>query len=138
MSEALSCPSARPDMAGARVLGVVQRTGEGPRVAYAAGQVPVTEEVLAATGPVPPMQVYRFAAPCQARKCQHFDGATCQLATRIVLGLEAATAHLPACAIRRDCRWYHQEGAAACHRCPQVVTEITAADDPVRAVAEPV
>jgi hypothetical protein len=29
---------------------------------------------------------------------------------------------LPACRIRPDCRWFVQEGRAACLRCPQIVT----------------
>lgn len=131
-----SCPSAQPDMPGAQVLGVVQRDDAGaPGLSYAAGHVPVTPEVLAATGPVPPTLVYRFAAPCAASKCGHFDGERCRLATRIAEGLAPRVDHLPACAIRRSCRWFDQEGARACHRCPQVVTQLVDADDPLHAVA---
>jgi len=49
--------------------------------------------------------------------------------------LEPAADKLPPCVIRPTCRWYKQEGAAACHRCPQIVTKNPAADDRLRLVA---
>ena len=36
---------------------------------------------------------------------------------------------VPRCAIRRTCRWFAQEGAAACHACPFVITDARGADD---------
>jgi hypothetical protein len=42
---------------------------------------------------------------------------------------------LPACTIRRECRWFRQEGRAACQRCPQIVTGNTEADDRLKEVA---
>lgn len=138
MTAPLSCPSAQPDMPGAQVLGVVERdAGGAPRLAYAAGHVPVTDAVLAATGPVPPTLVYRFAAGCAESKCQHFDGSACQLAARIARQLGPEVSALPACAIRKTCRWHAQEGAAACHRCPQVVTQLEDATGPMASVARP-
>jgi hypothetical protein len=38
---------------------------------------------------------------------------------------------LPACAIRPACRWWQQEGKAACQRCPQVVTQAYAPSERV-------
>jgi hypothetical protein len=29
---------------------------------------------------------------------------------------------LPPCTIRKECRWFAQEGAAACMRCPEITT----------------
>jgi hypothetical protein len=29
---------------------------------------------------------------------------------------------LPPCVIRKECRWFAQEGAAACMRCPEITT----------------
>jgi len=43
--------------------------------------------------------------------------------------------HLPACNIRPDCRWFRQEGRAACVRCPQIVTGTHDADETLRKVA---
>jgi hypothetical protein len=114
-------------MAQLRLLGVVERTDEGPRVAYLNEDVSVTDELLAQTMPVPPTEVFRFAAQCEERRCTHFDGARCQLATRIVHILPVVVETLPICLIRSTCRWFSQEGRAACVRCPQVVTETSEA-----------
>ena len=121
-SSGLDCPSAQPNMADARILGVITSTEEGPRVAYLNAVQPVTNEYLALAGSFPPSRVMRFAARCQEQKCTHFDGENCQLAARIVERMAEVSATLPPCTIRRTCRWHAQEGAAACARCPQVVT----------------
>jgi len=132
----LLCPSAQPEMKGCRVLGVVGGTAERPELAYLNQPLPVTEEVLRLAGPVKPTEVFRFAAHCEEKACRHFDGARCQLATRIVQILPAVTEGLPACIIRPTCRWYQQEGKAACLRCPQVVTQTYEASDDYRRAAE--
>ena len=117
------CPSAQPDMAGSVVFGVVGGTVEEPRVGYLDQPLPVTPEILALTGPVSPTEVFRIAAPCAGHACQHFDGARCRLATRTVQMLPAVVEKLPPCRIRPRCRWFQQEGKAACLRCPLIVTE---------------
>jgi hypothetical protein len=119
----LLCPSAQPEMEDARVLGVLGGTPEAPALTYLNDRLGVTDELLASTAPVKPTQVLRFAARCQEKACCHFDGRNCNLATRIVQILPPVTEALPACLIRPECRWYQQEGKAACMRCPQVVTE---------------
>jgi hypothetical protein len=119
----LLCPSAQPGMEGSRVLGVVSGTPESPMLAYLNERLDVSTELLASVAPAKPTQVFRFAAQCEEKGCCHFDGVNCRLATRIVQILPAVTEALPACLIRPDCRWYKQEGRAACMRCPQVVTE---------------
>jgi hypothetical protein len=117
------CPSAQPEMKGAVVFGLVLGTITEPRVAYLAEAQPITKEVLALAGPVKPAEVFRLAAPCAGHGCQHFDGMHCGLATRTAQVLPPVTDALPACVIRPECRWWQQEGKAACMRCPQVVTE---------------
>jgi hypothetical protein len=89
---------------------------------YMSEHVPATEEVLAMAAPLKPTEVFRLAATCAEHKCPHFDGSDCQLATRIVQILPAVVDTLPPCIIRKDCRWYSQEGGAACRRCPEVTT----------------
>ena len=116
------CPSAQPAMAGSMAFGVVTGTAEEPRVAWLEKPVPVTDDLLALTGPVPPTQVLRFSAPCQESACCHFDGKDCQLATRLVQLMPLVDSTLPPCKIRQDCRWFVQEGRRACARCPQIVT----------------
>ena len=136
----VQCPSARPEMPGATILGVINGSVEQPRVAYLDQTQPVTGEILALAEPVSPTQVFRFAAPCAGNACQHFDGANCKLATRIVEHLPEAVDDLPECTIRSACRWWMQEGAAACRRCPLVVTESYGAleiSEPLRVAADP-
>jgi len=116
------CPSAQPEMAGSVAFGVVTGTSGQPRVAWIEKPVPVSAELMALTAPVPATQVLRIAAPCQEKACCHFDGADCRLADRLVQLLPPATERLPACQIRPDCRWFLQEGKAACYVCPQIVT----------------
>lgn len=109
-------------MAGSIAFGVVGGTADAPRVTWIEKPVPVTDDLIALTGPVPPTQVLRIAAPCQEKACCHFDGKDCRLATRLVQLMPSVTPSLPPCQIRADCRWFIQEGVAACYRCPQIVT----------------
>jgi hypothetical protein len=136
----IQCPSARPEMPHSAAFGVVLGSVEQPRVAFLEQTLPVTVELLALAGPVAPTEVFRFAAPCAGRACQHFDGTNCRLATRIVERLPAAVNRLPECAIRPACRWWLQEGDEACFRCPLVATESHGAAEiaePLRVAADP-
>ena len=116
------CPSAQPGMDNCRVLGVVQHDAPRPMVLYLKEPVRATPDVLAMAGPLRPTEVFRLSATCETGNCPHFDGADCQLATRIVTMRPPAVDTLPRCVIRRDCRWFSQEGGAACLRCPEVTT----------------
>jgi hypothetical protein len=124
-------------MAGARVFGVRRAGPDGARTAYLDRPVEATAEVLALAGPVVPTQVLRLAATCEESRCSHFDGTDCRLASQIVQLLPPVVAVLPRCAIRADCRWFAQEGRAACLRCPQVVTEMADAPEPLKQAARP-
>jgi hypothetical protein len=117
------CPSAQPDWEGSVAIGVVSGTAAEPRVTHFPDSVPVDEGLLALTEPVTPAEVLRFAAPCLCTGCMHFEGETCQLARRVVRVLAPVTTRLPKCSIRPRCRWFQQEGRAACARCPQIVTD---------------
>ncbi len=109
-------------MPGSIVFGIVAGTADEPRVAWIERPVPVTGDLLALTAPLAPTQVLRIAAPCQEHACCHFDGTDCRLATRLVQLMPAVVDALPPCRVRPDCRWFLQEGKAACARCPQIVT----------------
>ncbi len=126
------CPSAQPDMQNCRVLGVVQ---PGSTMVYLNEILPATEAVLAMAAPRKPTEIFRLAATCEESKCSHFDGKDCRLATRIVQGMQEVVDILPPCLIRRECRWYSQEGGAACKRCPQVTTVNYQASEELQAVA---
>jgi hypothetical protein len=117
------CPSARADWDNSQVFGVVSGTVDVPKVSYLKHTRPSTETISKLQGEVTPEEVFRVAAPCEEKSCQHFDGQDCRLAMRIVDQLPVVADQLPPCAIRRDCRWWQQEGVAAYFRCPQVVTD---------------
>src|SRR5262249_55626968 len=129
------CPSAQPDMKSSRVLGVIAGKPDAPELAYLKEPLPVTPELLTLSAPVKPTEVFRFAAHCEEFACRHFDGTHCTLATRITESLRVVSSSLPLCLIRPTCRWYQQEGRAACMRCPQVVTHVYAPTDDMRWVA---
>jgi hypothetical protein len=115
------CPSAQPQHEGARVFGVQTGTSaENFRVGYLTEAHPVTEELLALAGHAAPTEILRIAAYCV--KCEHHDGVGCRLATRVATMLEPVVNSVPRCAVRPTCLWFHQEGKAACVRCPQVTT----------------
>lgn len=116
------CPSAQPGMERATILGVVQQDGPTPVVEYLNERLAATPEVLALAAPLKPTEVFRLAATCAEHKCPHFDGADCQLASRVVNMLPPAVDSLPPCSIRKECRWHFQEGEAACRRCPEITT----------------
>jgi hypothetical protein len=116
------CPSAQPGMDNCRVLGVIDHDAPKPMLLYLNRPMAVTPSVLALAAPLKPTEVFRLAATCEEHRCPHYDGTDCQLATRIVAMMPAAVESLPPCLIRKDCRWYSQEGEAACHRCPEITT----------------
>jgi hypothetical protein len=117
------CPSARADGENVQVFGVISGTVNSPKVSYLKETKPSIEILSKLQCKVTPEEVFRVAAPCEEKGCQHFDGQDCRLAMRIVDQLPIVADNLPPCAIRRDCRWWQQEGGSACLRCPQVVTD---------------
>jgi len=130
------CPSAQPDD-GAVVIGVVGGSVEEPRVRPLEHPIPVSRTVLALAAPVLPTEVFRFAAPCQEGACPHFARSTCTLASKVVRMLPPVADDLPPCDIRAGCRWFAQEGRAACLRCPQVATNNGRFSAALRRAADP-
>ena len=118
------CPSARPEFTETVVFGVISGTVAEPRVTYLKHPQPITDQLVAKASPATPTEVFRMATSCATTACLHFDGQDCRLAKQIAEKLPAVAQELPACSIRRDCRWWQQEGKAACIRCPQVVTDV--------------
>jgi hypothetical protein len=139
------CPSAQPHQDDAVLLGVVGGEAADPRLAYVRGRHPVTDELVAMAGPVGPTEVFRFAAPCAQGGCQHFDaggggeddGGRCRLGDRIVTHLPPVIERLPTCSIRPDCRWWREQGSAACRRCPGIVTDALRPSEQLADAARP-
>lgn len=122
MKKTIDCPSAQPEMKSSRIYGVMTGPSDNLRAGYLTETVAPTAEMLALSGEAAPTQLFRIAAPCMNHGCRHFDGS-CKLAQRIVATLPAVVNALPDCRIRETCRWFLQEGADACLRCPQVATD---------------
>ncbi|MET8101506.1 hypothetical protein ABZV29_34420 [Streptomyces sp. NPDC005236] len=120
--EELLCPSAGAH-SDSVLIGVVSGSADAPRVLPTDQTMPVTQEVIDLAHPVAPTEVFRFAAPCGTGNCIHFRDAACQIAARSTVLLDEVVAQLPKCLIRARCRWFHQEGADMCRRCPQIVTK---------------
>jgi hypothetical protein len=88
--------------------------------------------LLAQAAPATPREVYRMAAVCIKGGCPHWrDGTTgagdgnCSLVERVIAAYPTAIEDkLQPCGIRSVCRWFAQEGAAACRACPGVVTDL--------------
>jgi hypothetical protein len=119
----LLCPSAQPGQPDAHVFGVQTTTEDNQRrVGYLTETVPVTEELIASLGQTSAPEVLRIAAPCMHGGCMHYDGGACALAGRVARMLDPVVGSLPRCAIRPVCRWFREQGPAACVRCPQVIT----------------
>jgi len=131
------CPSTSADNA-TQVIGVVQSADDGcARVAYAGGPVPFTSELRLLTQPVDAAEVLRLAGPCVEHRCAHHVDDRCSLGERAVSLLPAVVPRSPRCSIRSHCRWYAEQGMAACLRCPGIVTSTRAGDDRMRASATP-
>jgi hypothetical protein len=135
-TDLIRCPSAQPST-DAVVIGVVTGAPDQRRIGYLTEPQPVTEEILALSGPAAPAQIFRMASPCMGDGCKHFSGGNCSLVKRIVASFDPVVSGLPPCQIRPTCRWFRQEGRSACLRCPQVVTNSYDATDLLRQVADP-
>jgi hypothetical protein len=129
------CPSAQPDMEGARPFGVISGTVEQTRIAFfkksALDGFNWREQFSGADA----TRVFRFGARCEENRCSHFNGSRCSLGERVKHGLPAVVDALPPCLIRPKCRWYAEQGGDVCLRCPQVVTMIPEAETSLNAVA---
>lgn len=127
----LTCPSSRCEP-GATLLGVVNADGT---VGYISPALTIDEDFVATArrGRTPESR-FRFAGPCVESGCRQWTGSSCGVIERV---LEADLAEaapdrgsLPHCSIRSSCRWFAQEGAAACAVCPLVITEHSAVAGP--------
>jgi hypothetical protein len=132
------CPSGQADSPEAQVFGVQMNTPAGEmRVAYLTEPQPITPDLAAVIGTAKPSEVMRIATPCAGGGCVHFDGQNCGIAARVAALLDPVVRSLPRCAIRPTCRWFRQEGPAACVRCPQVITDARAPTELQRQIAGP-
>ena len=131
------CPSAQPDMAEASVFGIVNGTPLEPRVSYLDRDAAIDPADYGKLGSLQPGHVFRVSAKCEESRCVHFRNSRCSLAQRLVDRLHPVVDGVPHCRIRPNCRWFAEQGTAACLRCPQVVTFATERMDTLIAIAAP-
>lgn len=114
-----TCPSARA-APGATLLGILG--GDG-RMVPLRTSMRVDQDFLNAAGPRPEARM-RFASGCVKGHCAQWTGRNCGVIERVLghLGVPEA-APLPPCLIRGTCRWFAEQGAAACGVCDRVVTD---------------
>jgi hypothetical protein len=129
------CPSAQPDMEGARPFGIISGTPTETRVAFFKKATLESFNWREQFGTKDATRILRFGARCDEDRCGHFDGHRCGLGGRVKNDLPAVVDALPPCLIRPKCRWYAEQGSEVCLRCPQVVTLIPEAETPLNAVA---
>lgn len=123
----LYCPSAHPKLKGSMIVGVVRGHGENAAVSYLPHPKKVSDNTkfAFASGAISPTAIFRFAAPCVREECTNWSGSNCKVVetlVQIVPAKQETVSTLPACNIRAVCRWFEEERAAACARCPEVVT----------------
>lgn len=125
------CPSGRC-LPGNLVIGVVD---ERASITFLGIPQRIDEEFVSAarTTTVPPEARLRFAEECVEGRCAQWDGDGCGLARRArarsmnppitdTAQNEASDqVPLPRCGIRHSCRWWAQEGRAACATCVWVI-----------------
>ncbi len=73
-------------------------------------------------------QAFRFTGTCQQEHCRQWTKKGCGIALRISRHLDEIDkdSRIPDCSLRKDCRWYRQEGIHICKICPYVITDLTA------------
>jgi hypothetical protein len=115
------CPSAR-NASGASLIGAVDAAGRvvflgAPRILD-----PAESSWLDSQGGE---AAFRFAGACLTAGCPRWHGS-CEVGAVVAAAVAeagTATTRLPACGIRARCRWWHDQGPAACAGCAYVVTD---------------
>ncbi len=69
------------------------------------------------------LQSIRLTGPCLRGECLNFRGGICLLGKLVSDLADDGDDCLPACPIRAKCRWFDENGAAACQTCPQITYE---------------
>jgi hypothetical protein len=119
-----ACPSAFLHE-GALLLGVMTPSGT---LSYVQPPTRVDADFVARAKALGnPERRFRFSAPCVEAACPQWTGDGCAVVDNVIEEEEPVqleSGRLPYCAIRRDCRWFAQRGAAACAVCPRVVADI--------------
>ena len=134
-SSPFDCPSAQPEMEGARPFGIISGTPTETRIAFFKKATLDSFSWQDQFATRDATRILRFGAKCDELRCGHFKESRCSLGERVNKGLPAVVDSLPSCLIRPKCRWYAEQGSEVCLRCPQVVTLIPSATNALNTVA---
>ena len=118
------CPSS-PCSAGSVLLGFVKADGA---VAFISETVVIDADfVQVARAGRTPEKRFRFASPCQAKRCVQWSESRCGVIDSVIgsarLGPELQPTSIANCSIRDSCRWFLQAGFEACQVCSFVITD---------------
>jgi hypothetical protein len=85
----------------------------------------VTKEfVIDANKVSSPEKRFRFTSACVENGCKQWTGSACGLIDKILTSFEPPEESIKTkCPIKKNCRWYFQEGEKACGVCTYVITE---------------
>lgn len=122
-----TCPSSLGQV-GSNLLGIVNPSGT---VGFFEDPMEVTPEFLEDAGDPDSLERrFRFSNKCIQSGCKQWTGKACGV-IKAVLALDTIPANkdLPACSIRKTCRWFSQEGAVACNGCRYVITNVSEEKD---------
>ena len=117
------CPSTSVENATV-FLGMITPARTVAYVTPAVAVEAVRESLDASQGPLESR--FRFAGPCVTSRCGFWTGDQCGLGAKLAQSYQETGEpqhELPKCAIRRTCRWFAEQGPAACTPCSYVVTE---------------
>src|SRR4051812_6355918 len=115
------CPSAAAESRDARIFGLVLGAPGAPRVEYLVQPEQFAKAMESQLGGLHPGEVFRLTSPCVEARCHHYSGHHCRLGERVAKAQNGTAASLAACPIRGQCRWFAEQGGAACDPCSRVI-----------------
>ncbi|MCX7102498.1 MAG: hypothetical protein NTX38_13695 [Methylobacter sp.] len=121
-SDDLLCPSA-PLTQESFLFGILDEKAE---VHYTEKPIRITEGLAKIFNELDnPEKHFRFSMKCSDSSCAQWENEKCSIASALKTSSINQATKLTACAIRRACRWFSQEGERACKLCKYIVTDIS-------------
>jgi hypothetical protein len=115
-----TCPSSKC-ASGNLLIGIVRSDGT---VAAISPTLEVDDEFVCQARDAShraPETRFRFAGPCVTTSCQQWTGSRCAIGDLVAGASQPNSEPLQPCSIRSTCRWWSQNGRAACRSCSLVV-----------------
>lgn len=114
-----TCPSGLC-AAGNLLIGIVQGNGVVAPVTPALEVDDSFVQRAIGSSVHPPEARFRFAGHCVTTSCEQWTGTRCAVGDKAVR-LQPSRQALAPCSIRATCRWWKQNGSAACAACSLMV-----------------